>query len=72
MANPILHSHIPHIGTRVGTRHINLPFENILKRSVILDRATDMFSTASCGEMCQEKEQKEQLLRDAQFWRTLL
>lgn len=72
MVNPILNSHISHIGTQVGTWHISFPFENILKRSVILHQATDMFSKASYGEMRQEKEQKEQLLWDVQFWRTLL
>ena len=59
MVNLILSSHIPHIGTQVRTWHINLLFENTVKRSVILDQTTDMFGTASYGEMCQEKEQKK-------------
>lgn len=54
---PILNSHILHIGTQVRTWHISLLFENIVKRSVIMDQATDMFVTASYGEICQEKKQ---------------
>lgn len=59
MVNPILNSRIPHIGTQVRTWHINLLFESIVKRSVVMNQATDMFVTASYGEMCQEKKQKK-------------
>lgn len=30
-----------------------------MKRSVIMDQATDVFVTASYGEICQEKKQKK-------------
>jgi len=59
MVNPVLNSHIPHIGTQVRTWRINLLFENMVNRTVILDQAADAFGTASCGEMGQEKEQKK-------------